>query len=313
MNRDAMLETAIPQDVLSTIAPDEQDSFKNNYACIAGSPGANCDLQQFLDVYLQHLVQLYAATGGAIWFREVGGRRVTPKVSLGYESLGLDGELASRHEALLQYAMTQTSSFLVKPFAAPESRSNASNPTDSFILLGPVDSQGDRIAVVELFLGPTPPRASTAAQRNRYVLWLDHLLGFFCEGLENRFLGNLAPLQPALVNLAATRAEIEAFKQAILVSLEVTLSSFAGWNFGSLANNRTFTRNVQELLDSNGLRVECPECGSPAILRCQSAGNSKTGVFLYDHYLDSGRTFHGGPTTFPRLKLVPKPPRRKSR
>ena len=90
------------------------------------------------------------------------------------------------------------------------------------------------------------------------------------------------------MNLAATRAEIESFKHAIQVSLEVTLNSFAGSNFGSIQNNKTFARSIQELLDSNGLRVACPECGSPAILRCQSAGNSKTGVFLYDHYLENG-------------------------
>ena len=143
-----------------------------------------------------------------------------------------------------------------------------------------------------------------------HLAWLDDLAQVLAQGIESRFLGNLAPLQPALVNLAATRAEIEGFKHAIQVSLEVTLSSFAGWNFGSLGNNRTFTKNVQDLLDGNGLRVECPECGFPAILRCQAAGNARTGVFVYDHYLESGRTFHGGPTTFPRLRLVSKPPRR---
>jgi hypothetical protein len=308
-----MNDLVIPGEVLAAVAPEHQESFRNDYRAIRDLATADCDLQAFFDGYLHHLAKLYAAHAGAIWFRAVGEKRLTSRAQLGFDRLELDGELSQHHERLLQYALTQANSLLVKPFAAPTARASASNPTDSFLLLGPVDSQGDRIAVVELFLGPTPARGRTAAVRNRYVLWLDHLLGFLCQGIENRFLGNLAPLQPALVNLAATRAEIEAFKQAILVSLEVTLNSFAGWNFGSLQNNRTFTKEVQVLLDSNGLRVECPECGSPAILRCQSAGNSKTGVFLYDHYLDNGRTFHGGPTTVPRLKLVPRPPRRKAR
>ena len=43
---------------------------------------------------------------------------------------------------------------------------------------------------------------------------MDHLLSFLCQGIEQRFLGNLAPLQPALTNLEATRAEIAAFKKA---------------------------------------------------------------------------------------------------
>ena len=113
------------------------------------------------------------------------------------------------------------------------------------------------------------------------------------------------------MNLEATKAEIEAFKEAISRSMEVTLNSYTGMSFGSLRNNQTFTRTVHELLEGYGLRIACPECGAPAILRCQSAGNSKTGVFLYDHYLETGRTFHGGPSTFPRVKIVPKPPRRR--
>jgi hypothetical protein len=307
-----MNDILIPAEVLDAVAPEHHESFKKDYWAIRDLASADCDLQDFLDSFLHHLMLLYAATAGAIWFREVGQRRLSARATSGCDRLGFDGELNKRHEDLLQYALSQANALLVKPYAAPTARAAASNPTDSFVLLGPIDSHGDRIAVVELFLGPTPLRCQTTAERHRYVLWLDHLLSFLCLGIEERFLGNLAPLQPALVNLAATRAEIEAFKQAIMVSLEVTLNSFAGWNFGSLQNNRTFAKSVQELLDSNGLRVECPECGAPAILRCQSAGNSKTGAFLYDHYLDRGRTFHGGPTTFPRLKLVPKPPRRKA-
>ena len=307
-----MLPTAIPQDILDAIETDQRESFKSDYRSIAELPGADCELQTFLDRYLHHLVRLYAATAGALWFRAVDSARLSARSRLGFDGTGLSGDLLRQHESLIRYALRQKSSFLVRPYTAPAGRVSASNPTDSFVLLGPVASHGDGIAVVELLLGPSPQRGKTVGERHRYVLWLDHLLGFLCQGIENRFLGNLAPLQPALVNLAATRAEIEAFKQAIMTSLEVTVSSFAGSNFGSLQNNRTFTRSVQELLDANGLRVECPECGAPAILRCQRAGNAKTGAFLYDHYLETGRTFHGGPTTFPRLKLVAKPPRRQA-
>ena len=299
------------EELLIDIAPQQQESFRSDYRELAQLPGANCELQAFLDRYLQLAVRLYAAHAGVLWFRSSGGPQLTAKAALGYDKLGLENEFSQPHEVLLRFALTQNKSFLVKPYARVNNRSAANNPTDSFVLLGPVDSHGDRIAIVELFLGPTPVRGKTAADRNRYVLWLDHLLSYFCDGLEQRFLGNLAPLQPALNNLEATRAEIEAFKEAIRVSLEITLNGYASWNFGSLKNNQTFSRYVHELLDANSLRVECPECKAAAILRCQAAGNSKTGVFLYDHYLDRGRTFHGGPTTFPRVKLVAKPPRRK--
>ena len=298
-------------ELLTDLAPQQRASFQEDYRELAQLPGANYDVQQFLDRYLELVVRLYAAYAGVVWFRSSSGPKLTVKASLGYDKLGLAAEFEKAHETLLQHALTKTSAFLVQPFAAVKDKPEVANPTDSFILLGPVDSHGDRIAVIELFLGPTPVRGKTAADRNRYILWLDHLVGFFCQGIEQRFLGNLAPLQPALTNLEATRAEIEAFQDAIRVSLEITLNGYAGANFGSLKNNQTFTRYVQQLLDANSLRVECPECRSAAILRCQAAGNAKTGSFLYDHYLEGGRTFHGGPTTFPPVKLIAKPPRRK--
>ena len=308
-----MTDTAFLDDLLRDVPPDQRTTLTDDYITLTHLPGANCELQKFLNDYLSILVRLFAANSGAVWFRAATGNSLTAKSMYRMDALGLDDETAgSAHRDLLQYALSRAESFLVQPFSQPLARSNVSNPTDSFVLLGPVISHGDRIAIVELFLGPTPQRAKTAGDRNRYVLWMDHLLAFLCQGIEQRFLGNLAPLEPALTNLEATRTEIAAFKDAIRVSLEITLNNFAGWNFGSLRNNQTFARSVHELLESNSLRVECPECSSPAILRCQSAGNSKTGAFLYDHYLSSGRTFHGGPTTFPRVKLVARPPRRRS-
>jgi len=306
------MKAATFSEFLEEIAPDRQDAFKRDYRVLQELPGAGTDLQAFLDDFLRQTIQLFAASGGAVWFRSPVDMHLALTSRLRYDRLGLDADHEQAHRALLRYAVSCSRSFLVKPFSAPAERIEVSNPTDSFLLLGPIENEGERIGVVELFLGPTPPRGQTAGDRNRYVLWLDHLIEYLRQGIRLRFLGSAAPLQPAMVNLAAARAEIDAFQDAICRSLEVTLNCHAGWNFGTLLNNKTFAKAVHELLDTYGLRVACPECGAPAILRCQSAGNSKTGVFLYDHYLDKGRTFHGGPSTFPHVKLVAKPPRRKS-
>lgn len=299
-------------DVLGRIAPSQRDAFRRNYRALTQLPGAPTDLQQFLDDYLERVVQLYAAAAGAIWFRMPETETLSLKSSMNFERLGLHDELHDGHTALLQYGLRRTRSFLVSPFSAPESLAPVSNPTDSYIVIGPVDNSGERLGLVQLFLGPTPARGQTADVRERYALWLDHLLIYLRQGIELRYLGSSAPLQPALVNLEATRSEIDAFKDAIRRSLEVTLNNYAGMSFGSLRNNQAFTRAVHELLENYGLRIACPECGAPAILRCQPAGNAKTGAFLYDHYLESGRTFHGGPTAFPAVRVVPKPPRRRA-
>lgn len=306
-----MTVTAILNDILDEIDPAQRQAFRDDYQSVTQLPGAATDLQQFFDDLLDSVVRLYAANAGAIWFRNPERGQLSRKAAIGIEKLGLVGEYAEAHRDLLRYSLTQAKSFVVNPFAAPEAAARVSNPTGSFIVFGPITHDGKRIGVVELFLGPTPTRGRTSGVRQRYALWLDHLMRYICQGIELRFLGSAAPLQPALVNLEATKAEIEAFKQAISRSVEITLNSYTGMSFGSLRNNQTFTRTVHELLEGNGLRVECPECGAPAILRCQPAGNSKTGVFLYDHYLENGRTFHGGPSTFPQVKIVPKPPRRR--
>ena len=306
-----MSVTAILNEILNEIDPAQRQAFRADYQRITQLPGAATDLQQFFDDLLDSVLRLYAANAAAIWFRSPNGGELSRKAAIGFEQLGLVGEYEQAHRALLGYSLAQTRSFVVNPFSAPAASASVSNPTDSFVVFGPISHDGERIGVVELFLGPTPARGQTAGVRQRYALWLDHLMSYICQGIELRFLGSSAPLQPALVNLEATKAEIEAFKDAISRSMEVTLNSYTGMSFGSLRNNQTFTRTVHELLEGYGLRVACPECGAPAILRCQSAGNSKTGVFLYDHYLETGRTFHGGPSTFPRVRIVPKPPRRR--
>ncbi len=92
--------------------------------------------------------------------------------------------------------------------------------------------------------------------------------------------------------------------------LEREISKLEGTQLGSFQGNQALAAKVHQLLDSAGLRVRCPHCGQPAILRCLAAGNTATGSFVFDHYLEEGRTFHGGRTTFPRLFLVAKPPRK---
>lgn len=307
------MSTSVELDELMTTVADEQRAaFRSQYWRLTKLPRANLDLQAFLDAYLRNVVELYAATAGAIWFRAPDATLLSARASLGMDRIGLGTDLAMSHEQLLQFALTKHKSLLVKPYSAPERQAKVSNPSDSFVVLGPVEHHGEQVAVVELFLGPTPTRGRTAGERNRYVLWLDHLLSFLCRGIEYRLLRRSAPLPPALEQLTLAGQAATRLQDSIRDTLGQYLATFTGWNFGTLEDNQAFTTRVHLLLDQFGLRVCCPQCGAPAILRCQGTGNSKTGVFLYDHTLNSGRTFHGGPSTFPSLTLVPRAARRKA-
>ena len=188
-----------------------------------------------------------------------------------------------------------------------------SNPTDSYLLLAPVLFEGNGVAVLEIILGPKPLRTPHANVMQNHVLWLQWLSTILRSGIERCFEQVDQPLVAALSILQQTSQDVKAIQQQILVRIEQTLQQFVGKNFGSLAANQAITKQVHALLDSKGLRVCCPECGAAAILRCQNAGNAKTGAFMFDHYLDTGRTFHGGQTTFPNVSVVPKPARRKAK
>jgi hypothetical protein len=280
-----MSPTVVLDDLLDTLSASQRNVFIADYSAIRDLPAARVELQGFFDSYLKHVVGLYAATAGAIWFRTAELDDMVLKAQVGFERLGIDDELKTAHQRLLGYSLTRNKSFLVKPFSAPAKLAGVSNPTDSFIVLGPVDHHGERIAAVELFLGPTPGRGKTAAERNRYLLWLDHLLTFLCQGIQIRFLRKSAPLQTALDRLAHAQQEMNTIQLSIRETLERHLALFAGWNFGSLDKNQAFANRIHELIDQYGLRVVCLQCGAPAILRCQNSGNSKAGVFLFDHYL----------------------------
>lgn len=297
--------------LLDSLPAAQRTGFVETYRGLARLPASDLNLPAFFDAYLQQVAALYAASAGALWFRGEGDAWIV-KARVGFDRLGLTEDYAAAHDGLLRFAARQPRSLLVKPFSSPAVRSGVSNPTDSFVLLGPVPHQQEPLGVVELFLGPTPVRGRTAAERRRYVLWLDHLILFLCRGLERRFQ-TASPLAAARGAVAAARREVEPLRHSIRAVLENSLGMLVGKQLGSLAAHQALATEVQELLDAHGFRVACPECGAAAILRCQANARVPGGVFVFDHSAASRRTFHGGQATFPRLAIVERPPRRKLR
>lgn len=107
--------------------------------------------------------------------------------------------------------------------------------------------------------------------------------------------------------------ELNRLQRELRRTIEATLVRFAGRKLGSLSANRRLAETIGSLLDRHGLRVCCPECGHPAILRVSPRPTAPEGVFVFDHTIAGRRTFHGGGGTVPELKLVSKPARRVKR
>lgn len=86
------------------------------------------------------------------------------------------------------------------------------------------------------------------------------------------------------------------------------LFSIEGKIYGTLEAKQEITKQVQGFADRLKLVFECVKCGEPGRLRCGRVGNSKEGVFTFDHTLQKNgkrtRVSHSGSSLVPRLVLI---------
>ncbi|TWU23338.1 hypothetical protein Pla52o_28740 [Novipirellula galeiformis] len=106
--------------------------------------------------------------------------------------------------------------------------------------------------------------------------------------------------------------EINRMQRSIRQAIQIQLGQFAGRSFGSLDQNQQMVQSIHRLLDGHGLRIQCSECGHPAILRVSPRPGIEHGAFVFDHTIERRRTFHGGRAVMPPIRLVSKPARNKA-
>ncbi len=271
-------------------------------------------LQSFLEQLLPSLCELFSAKAAVAWLRAQGAPGAIFGVRYHMDDLLNTAAEQKKHERLVQLAWSQKQAMLAEPTPAGRRQStenSGNNPTGHQLLFGPVLHLGEPIALLEVVLRESSATL-TPAQRKLYLRGIQLVADRVYNGLRKRMAVPPATLQHATQQLEQIVTQAESLQQQIRLTIEARLQQFHGWSFGSLEENQQFAKAVHQILDSYGLRVQCPECQNAAILRCLGAGNAKHGVFVFDHYLESGRTFHGGPTTVPLIRVVPKPARRPS-
>ncbi len=276
-------------------------------------------LQSFLEQLLPQLCQLFAAQAAVAWMKAQGSPGAVFGVRYRMDQVLESIADQKKHERLVQVAWQQRSPLLAEPATRRDSSSTVdpqepaaamvNSTTGHLIMFAPVLHMGEPIALLEVVL-PELGNPLSQQQRHLYLRSIQLVAERVYGGLRQRMSMPAANFAHAVDQLQQVTKDVEMIQQQILRTIEKRLQQFHGWAFASLAENQEFAKQVHQLLESHGLRVQCPECQSPAILRCLRAGNAKNGAFVYDHYLDSGRTFHGGPTTIPLLRVVPKPARR---
>ena len=120
----------------------------------------------------------------------------------------------------------------------------------------------------------------------------------------------VASIELANQQLTQLQQQLNRLQRTLRMTIEAEIAALQGLSFGSLSANQAVVAMIQEMLEAHGLRVRCPDCGHPAILRCSGRPGVASGVFVLDHTIEGQRTFHGGGSTLPEMRLIAKPRRR---
>ncbi|MFO1066114.1 MAG: hypothetical protein U0892_19815 [Pirellulales bacterium] len=298
------------QQALAGLPSDSSTATGTQIKRLAKLIDGDLPLQPFLEQLVPQLCEVYNASAGVVWLRAAASQGAIFGVPYQMDSVIASPQDQKKHERLVQLAWQQRQPMLAEPQVGGK-RSPTANTTGHALMFAPVMHFGDPIALIELVLKQAAEPLEAAARKlllRSMQLVAERVHG----GLKQRMSLPAARIEQAVTQFEQLNEEISVHQQQLRRAIENRLRQFHGWSFGSLEENQRFAKMIHQTLDTHGLRAACPECGNPAILRCLRAGNAKNGVFVFDHYLETGRTFHGGPTTVPLLRVVPKPMRRSS-
>jgi len=120
----------------------------------------------------------------------------------------------------------------------------------------------------------------------------------------------MAQMSVVGAQLSNLQQQMNRLHRTVRLTIEAELSLLTGRQFGSLVANEEVVGLIQNVLETHGLRIQCPECGHPAILRCSGRPGLPNGAFVLDHTIEGRRTFHGGYSILPALRLMAKPRRK---
>ena len=253
-------------------------------------------LEPFLSESLDILLRLFGAKAGAYWFRPFNAATLCPVSRVGFEGLTLSANRVHAHEQLVRgawQAVTPQVAVIERPFVS---------------LIGPIRDGQTSIGALQLLTATGG--AHESQHKPMYIRALSCALALLQPAIHRRMQVGQTSIDDALDRLGQLGEQLTGLQRSMRQAIDQTLSQLGGASFGALEANQRFTQIMHELLEQHGLRVVCSECGNPAILRCSKNARAPTGFFVFDHYINGKRTFHGGSTTLPQLAVTAKPPRK---
>jgi len=178
--------------------------------------------QAFYGEFLPRVVQALAAVGGAIWVRGEGGMlQLAFQMNLQRTGLAENENSQYRHGRLLHKAIESGEGQLVPPQSGTGDDSEAANPTDFLLVLGPLKTDKQVEGVVEVFQRPgTRPNT----QRG-YLRFLDQMCELAGDYLKTRQLRHYSDRQ-------ALWGQLEGFTRAVHLALDPRETSYTVVNDG---------------------------------------------------------------------------------
>ncbi|WP_164100665.1 hypothetical protein [Candidatus Laterigemmans baculatus] len=281
-------------------------------------------LETFLEEVLDVLRRVFGAAAASVWFRTSEASTLQPASRIGFDSLAFSAaELASLDEAVLALCDASEplaecfeelpAAMLVGPIHGPRDSTRPSESPEMSETARTSETPG-AVGAFQLVITDIQPSWGDDWDQHSsiYLPALRSVLVALQPEMLRRMRVSHLSISEAHQGLERLGQQIHGIQRSIRLAIEHHLQQHAGATFGSFDENLQFLRSIHQLLDAHGLRVRCPECGHPAILRCARNASVRAGVFMFDHYLPSGRTFHGGGAVLPTLRVVAKPERRKS-
>jgi hypothetical protein len=165
---------------------------------------SDVDPQQFYGEFLPRVVSALAAIGGVIWTVQEQGR-----LALGYQmnldttNLREDQDAQIRHGLLLQNVLRSGEAILVPPQSGYEGDERAGNPTGHLLVLGPVKTDLEVVALVEVFQRPDA-RPATQQGYLRFLLQMCDLAADYFKSRQLRHFGDRQVLWSRLEEFTRT-------------------------------------------------------------------------------------------------------------
>lgn len=86
--------------------------------------------------------------------------------------------------------------------------------------------------------------------------------------------------------------------------IQSLLNELSGIELPSLQSKQRIASEIRRKLRRMELAIACPQCERPSMVRAAAAGNSKQGVFQFEHSANGARSTHRGSSTLPQGLLV---------